>query len=220
MGAACASNGQDFHAARRTLRDQARIPVWLDGQPTLIPRDVRVGQLLSSLPRSRRPLVALEMADAQLRAQRTLWQEGVRQGAYLNSVRPPLAAAMCPHVALQVGSACADGYRLVCPDCEQSAVVVLAVQRTKVVELEPHSPAWEQLERRWMADRSAEAMRDCRHPIVAKRLVMIDHGGGRGYYEWKIECAKCRASADETRRAIDRLKRTWRAAHADQENHG
>jgi len=214
MGAACASNGQDFHAPRRTSRAQP-IPVWLDDQPTMMPRDVRVGQMLRSLPRSRRPLVALEMADAPLRPQRTLWQQGVRQGAYIYSVRPPLAAAQCPHAALQVGAACPEGYRLVCPDCEQSAVVVLAIQGDKVVELKPHSLAAQQLERRWMDDRSAEAMRDCRHPMVAKRLVMVDHGGGRGYYKWSgnAECAKCRASADETRRAIDRLKRTWRAAH-------
>jgi len=211
MGAACAKNGQDFHASENA---QAMIPVMLDGQPTLMPSDVRVGRLLNRLPRSRRPLVSLEMGDARLNPDRTLWQEGVREGAQLHVVREPLAAARCMHVGLQVGLLCDQGYTLVCPDCEQSAVVQLNLERGGAVEPADRLPAAKEMERRWMADRSADAMRDCHHPMYAWRLVLY-----RGEnYKWtgEMECRKCRADANETVRAVDDLTRAWRAAHMNQ----
>lgn len=211
MGTACAKNGQDFHASENA---QAMIPVMLDGQPTMMPGDVRVGRLLNRLPRSRRPLVSLEMGDARLNPDRTLWQEGVREGAQLHVVREPLAADRCTHVGLQVGLLCDQGYTIVCPDCEQSAVIHLNLERNGfAVESADGSPAAKEMQRRWVADRSADAMRDCNHPMYAWRLVLYSGDS----YKWtgEMECRKCQADAHDTVRVINDLKRAWRAAHMD-----
>lgn len=100
MGGSCAKSNQECVGPRGFTCAPKTVWVWLDGDKTQLPRDVRVGQLLGnlSLP-GRRPIVGLKMGDLPLNVNRTLWEEGVREEAELFAVTQPARAKQRSHVA-------------------------------------------------------------------------------------------------------------------------
>ena len=210
MGGSCDKSNQELVGPRGFTRAPKTVWVWLDGDKTQLPRDVRVGKLLGnlSLP-GRRPIVGLKMGDLPLNVNRTLWEEGVRQEAELFAVTQPARAEQCSHVALEVGEVCDEGYLLFCPDCEHSAPVALDNHGGKAHENHYHlSDATKKMIRRWKWDKSVEAMQRCRHP---RDTIMWND---KRDFHWFV-CAKCGADPAASMRLVTQREKEWVAQHPE-----